>query len=300
MPSMLDPYVADIESWFAAEPHLTAIAILGRLNDRAPTEFGPPQHSIIQRLLKTLRIKAAHQLIAGKMDAAALPPQQALQPIPSPLTGNISLRQYGGQSSALKLKKQLDLNSYDEDYSAVYASEKFGGENNKEELQNYISEQQKQMAKLIRKYAYATATNRYCYVCGIIEQYTMIQKIGQQCDEAVKAYDQYKQTENPSRFFCDKLQNNGLIQISLADIENDQLDKKYWEKISSDLKQLKLDIDNDYGNGVEVDVERMSNEKTGLAFFSKQHKNDPASIEERAKAIQALKEDISQKPDCKK
>ena len=52
MPSMLDPYVADIETWLAAEPHLTAIAILGRLNDRAPTEFGPPQHSIIQRLLK--------------------------------------------------------------------------------------------------------------------------------------------------------------------------------------------------------------------------------------------------------
>jgi hypothetical protein len=90
MPSMLDPHVADIESWLAAEPQLTAIAILDRLNDRAPTEFGPPQHSIIQRLLKTLRIKAAHQLIAGKMDVVAPRPQQSFRPIPSPLTGNIS------------------------------------------------------------------------------------------------------------------------------------------------------------------------------------------------------------------
>ena len=70
--------------------HLTAIAILGRLNDRAPTEFGPPQHSIIQRLLKTLRIKAAHQLIAGKMDVVAPRPEQSFRPIPVRPTGNIS------------------------------------------------------------------------------------------------------------------------------------------------------------------------------------------------------------------
>ena len=68
MPSMLDPHLADIESWLAAEPQLTAIAILGRLSNRAPAEFGPPQHSIVQRLLKTLRTKAAHQLIAGKVE----------------------------------------------------------------------------------------------------------------------------------------------------------------------------------------------------------------------------------------
>jgi hypothetical protein len=68
MPSMLDPHLADIERWLAAEPQLTAIAILGRLSNRAPAEFGPPQHSIVQRLLKTLRTKAAHQLIAGKVE----------------------------------------------------------------------------------------------------------------------------------------------------------------------------------------------------------------------------------------
>ena len=87
---MLDPHVADIEGWLTVEPQLTAIAILGRLKDRAPAEFGPPQHSIIQRLLKTLRIKAAHQLIAGKMDVVAPQPQQPFRQIPSPLTGNIS------------------------------------------------------------------------------------------------------------------------------------------------------------------------------------------------------------------
>jgi hypothetical protein len=68
MPSMLDPHLADIETWLAAEPQLTAITILGRLSNRAPAEFGPPQHSIVQRLLKTLRTKAAHQLIAGKVE----------------------------------------------------------------------------------------------------------------------------------------------------------------------------------------------------------------------------------------
>ena len=31
MPSMLDPHVATIEGWLAAEPQLTALAIVGRL-----------------------------------------------------------------------------------------------------------------------------------------------------------------------------------------------------------------------------------------------------------------------------
>lgn len=87
MPSMLDPHVADIESWLADEQHLTAIAVLARLKDRAPTVFGAPQHSIIQRLLKTLRIKAAHQVIAGKMDVVAARPEQSFRPIPSPTHG---------------------------------------------------------------------------------------------------------------------------------------------------------------------------------------------------------------------
>lgn len=68
LPSMLDPHLADIESWLAAEPKLTALAILGRLSEQAPTEFGRPQHSIVQRLLKTLRTKSALRLIAEKVD----------------------------------------------------------------------------------------------------------------------------------------------------------------------------------------------------------------------------------------
>jgi hypothetical protein len=67
MPSMLDAHLADIESWLAAEPKLTALAILGRLSERAPTEFGPPQHSIVQRMLKTLRNKSVDRVIAAKV-----------------------------------------------------------------------------------------------------------------------------------------------------------------------------------------------------------------------------------------
>jgi hypothetical protein len=63
-PSMLDPHLPLIEGWLAAEPHLTAIAILSRLGERYPGQFGKPQHSIVQRLLKASRAKAARQLIA--------------------------------------------------------------------------------------------------------------------------------------------------------------------------------------------------------------------------------------------
>ena len=65
MPSMLAPHVAVIEDWLAAEPRLTALAILGRLSERHPDQFGAPQHSIVQRLLKALRVKAAQQIIAS-------------------------------------------------------------------------------------------------------------------------------------------------------------------------------------------------------------------------------------------
>jgi hypothetical protein len=72
MPSMLDPHAGDIERWLAAEPYLTALAILGRLAERCPGQFGPPQHTIVQRLLKALRRKAAGQLIAGVETAAPM------------------------------------------------------------------------------------------------------------------------------------------------------------------------------------------------------------------------------------
>jgi hypothetical protein len=71
MPSMLDPHVEEIDRWLAAEPRLTALAILGRLAARCPGQFGPPQHTIVQRLLKDLRRKAVGRLIAGTGTAAA-------------------------------------------------------------------------------------------------------------------------------------------------------------------------------------------------------------------------------------
>ena len=67
MPSKLDPHVAAIKDWLAAEPQLTAIAIVGRLSEKHPDQFGTKQHSIVQRLLKALRKKAAEQLFAQEL-----------------------------------------------------------------------------------------------------------------------------------------------------------------------------------------------------------------------------------------
>ena len=69
---MLDPHVQEIERWLAAAPRLTALVILGRLAARCPGQFSPSQHTIVQRLLKALRGKAAGQLIA----AATAPPSK--------------------------------------------------------------------------------------------------------------------------------------------------------------------------------------------------------------------------------
>jgi len=68
----LDPQVGAIEAWLAAEPQLTAIAIVGRLSEKHPDQFGTRQHSIVQRLLKVLRKKAAKKL----MLRSHLTPQQ--------------------------------------------------------------------------------------------------------------------------------------------------------------------------------------------------------------------------------
>jgi hypothetical protein len=65
MPSKLDSHVALIAGWLAAEPQLTAIAIVGRLAELHPEQFGKRQHSIVQRLLRALRKGTAQRLIAG-------------------------------------------------------------------------------------------------------------------------------------------------------------------------------------------------------------------------------------------
>jgi Integrase core domain len=65
MPSKLDPHVDLIKGWLTSEPQLTAIAIVGRLAERDPETFGSKQHSIVQRLLRALRKKAAETLLAS-------------------------------------------------------------------------------------------------------------------------------------------------------------------------------------------------------------------------------------------
>ena len=81
MPSKLDPHIAMIEGWLAAQPQLTALAIVGRLSEKYPEEFGTRQHSIVQRLLRALRKKAAEKLIAQEPPCPAM--TTAPQPLPS-------------------------------------------------------------------------------------------------------------------------------------------------------------------------------------------------------------------------
>jgi hypothetical protein len=64
MPSKLDPHIAVIEGWLAEQPQLTALAIVCRLSEKYPEDFGPTQHSIVQRLLRVLRRKTVKQLLA--------------------------------------------------------------------------------------------------------------------------------------------------------------------------------------------------------------------------------------------
>src|SRR6201993_370181 len=78
MPSKLDPHIATIEGWLAAQPQLTALAIVGRLSEEYPEQFGTRQHSIVQRLLRALRRKAAEQLVAQE------PPGDATTAAPLP------------------------------------------------------------------------------------------------------------------------------------------------------------------------------------------------------------------------
>ena len=62
---MLDPYACLIEDWLAAAPHLSAVDILVRLREHAPSRFGKGQLRTVQRVVKRWRAKTAHQLING-------------------------------------------------------------------------------------------------------------------------------------------------------------------------------------------------------------------------------------------
>lgn len=71
MPSKLDPHLAMIEGWLAIEPQITALAIVRRLAEIDPITFGDQQHSIVQRLLRTLRKGAAQAAVASTAEEAA-------------------------------------------------------------------------------------------------------------------------------------------------------------------------------------------------------------------------------------
>jgi hypothetical protein len=81
----------DNESWLAVEPQLTALAIVGRLAERDPQQFGPKQHSIVQRLLRAIRRKATQQLIAEPA-SPALAAEESIIRSPVPVDGAA----YGG------------------------------------------------------------------------------------------------------------------------------------------------------------------------------------------------------------
>ena len=84
MPSKLDAHVTMIEDWLAAEPQLTALAIVGWLSEKHPEQFGMRQHSTVQRLLRTLRKNAAEKLIAQQPPRAAMTAAQ----LPGPVDGS--------------------------------------------------------------------------------------------------------------------------------------------------------------------------------------------------------------------
>ena len=65
MPSKLDPHLATIGSWLAADPQLTALAIVRRLAAIDPATFSDSQHSIVQRLLRSLRRNSTETVIVA-------------------------------------------------------------------------------------------------------------------------------------------------------------------------------------------------------------------------------------------
>ena len=80
MPSKLVPHLAAIENWLATEPQITALAIVRRLAEIDPTTFGDKQHSIVQRLVRSLRRKATETVIVAMAAQASMP--AAMRPGP--------------------------------------------------------------------------------------------------------------------------------------------------------------------------------------------------------------------------
>jgi Integrase core domain len=83
MSSKLDPHLAAIENWLATEPQITALAIVRRLAEIDPITFGDKQHSIVQRLIRSLRRKATETVIV----AMAAQASKAADTRPGPVDG---------------------------------------------------------------------------------------------------------------------------------------------------------------------------------------------------------------------
>ena len=80
MPSKLDPHLATIESWLTTEPQITALEIARRLAATDPVTFSDRQHSIVQRLIRSLRRKAKETVIVAM--AAQASTEAAIRPGP--------------------------------------------------------------------------------------------------------------------------------------------------------------------------------------------------------------------------
>ena len=111
MPSKLDPHLATIESWLAMEPQITALAIVRRLAAIDPATFGDQQHSIVQRLIRSLRRKATETVIVTMAAQASIAAALRLGPVDGascdghsapptgPLAEQISTRARGRRSA---------------------------------------------------------------------------------------------------------------------------------------------------------------------------------------------------------
>jgi hypothetical protein len=83
-PSMLDPYIPEIEEWLAAAPHLSAVDLLSRLEARAPGRLGGHQLRTVQRLVKNWRSKISRQLISSAEITLSIDPRSVPEvPIPT-------------------------------------------------------------------------------------------------------------------------------------------------------------------------------------------------------------------------
>jgi hypothetical protein len=81
MPSKLDPHLETIESWLAMEPQITALAIVRRLASIHPATFSDKQHSIVQRLIRSLRRKATETVIVTMAEQASIAAAMRVGPV---------------------------------------------------------------------------------------------------------------------------------------------------------------------------------------------------------------------------